>query len=74
MATDASRPALLVAFAIMTIFLFFYLFFEVATDFNSFAKANLMLLWQFFLFLSASICEGCPVYVAGVAPVSGGVW
>ena len=47
MATDASRPALLVAFAIMTIF---------------------------FLVLSASICEGCPVYVAGGAPVSGGVW
>ena len=27
-----------------------------------------------FLFLSTSICEGCPVYVAGVAPVGGGVW
>ena len=27
-----------------------------------------------FLFLSTSVCEGCPVYVAGVAPVGGGVW
>ena len=27
-----------------------------------------------FLFVFTSVCEGCPVYVAGVAPVGGGVW
>ena len=73
----------------MTIFLFFYLFFEGAiTDANQIRKSEshtikekffvfasfIFMTDNFFLFLSASICEGCPVYVAGVAPVGGGVW
>ena len=78
----------MVASAIMTIF-FFYLFFEGGTTDamqlrkseshaikeKFFVSASLIFMTDnFFLFLSASICEGCPVYVAGGAPVSGGVW
>ena len=69
----------MVASAIMTIFLFFYLFFEGATtDAKQLRKSESHTIKEKFfvpyLFLSASICEGCPVYLAGVAPVGGGVW
>ena len=75
--------AVLVTCAIMTIFLFFYLFFEGGTALAASRKRISWLKFEpkvsnfpvfVFLFISTSVCEGCPVYVAGVAPVSGCVW
>ena len=72
MATDASRPAVS------------WLKFEPkVSNFPATKTATAILvasaimrssLFFVFLFIFTSVCEGCPVYVAGVAPVGGGVW
>ncbi len=53
-----TATAVLVAFAIMTIFLFFYLLFKVAADSNSFVNANLMLLRKVLYFCITHFYDG----------------
>ena len=68
----------MVVCAIMTIFLFSIYFLKEErrqqlrkSESHVIKKSSLSLV---VLFLSTSVCEGCPVYVAGVGPVGGGVW
>ena len=65
----------MVTCAIMTIFCFsiYFLKEERRQQLRKSESRAIMTIFLF-LFLSTSICEGCPVYVAGVAPVGGGVW